>query len=376
VIGELTIGLLFVLVLVLAAEFVNGWTDAPNAIATVVSTRVLSPTKAILMAAVFNFLGAMSGTAVAATIGKEIVRPEAINLVTVAAAMIAIVIWSTLAWRYGLPTSESHALVSGLAGASLATAGTGALLWEGWQKVLIGIGFSTFLGFGLGGLVVIAISWLFRRARPGRVESLFGRLQVLSAAFMAFSHGSNDGQKFVGAFTLALVVGGVLPAFEVSWKVILLCSVVMAIGTSVGGWRIIRTLGVRLVKLKPHQGFAAETGAATAIEIASQLGIPLSTTHTISTSIMGVGSVKRLSAVRWGVVREIVAAWILTFPVCGAIAWLAATTIKAVLSEDFGSVPAADLALYGKVLTVAVAGAIAISLWWYLRRKNRRPNYS
>jgi len=190
VIGELTIGLLFVLVLVLAAEFVNGWTDAPNAIATVISTRVLNPTKAILMAAVFNFLGAMSGTAVAATIGKEIVRPEAINLVTVAAAMIAIVIWSTLAWRYGLRTSESHALVSGLAGASLATAGTGALLWEGWQKVLIGIGFSTFLGFGLGGLVVIAISWLFRRARPGRVESLFGRLQVLSADFMAFSHGS------------------------------------------------------------------------------------------------------------------------------------------------------------------------------------------
>ena len=325
--GEYTIGLLIVLALVLAAEFINGWTDAPNAIATVVSTRVLRPTTAVLMAAVLNFLGAMSGTAVAATIGKGIVQAEAINLVTVGAAMVAIILWSVLAWHFGLPTSESHALVSGLAGAALATADSSVLLWEGWQKVLIGIGFSTFLGFGLGGLLIVAISWLFRRTDPGRVQRVFGRLQILSAALMAFGHGSNDGQKFIGAFTLALVLGGVLPTFEISWPVILLCSVVMGIGTSIGGWRIMRTMGMRLTKLKPHQGFAAETGAAVAIGLASQFGIPLSTTHTISTSIMGVGSARRFSAVRWGLVQEIVAAWVLTFPVCGAIAWLAATIL-------------------------------------------------
>ena len=322
--GEYTIGLLIVLALVLAAEFVNGWTDAPNAIATVVSTRVLSPGRAVLMAAVLNFFGAMSGTAVAATIGKGIVLPEAISLVTVGAAMIAIIFWSTLAWRYGLPTSESHALISSLAGASLATAGFEALLWDGWQKILLGLLISTFLGFGLGGLLIVAISWCFRRASPRRVQKLFGHLQILSAAFMAFGHGSNDGQKFIGVFTLALVLGGVLPAFEISWSVILLCSVVMGIGTSTGGWRIMRTMGMRIVKLKPHQGFAAETGAATAIALASQLGIPLSTTHTISTSIMGVGSARRLSAVRWGVVGELIAAWVLTFPVCAIVAWLAA----------------------------------------------------
>jgi PiT family inorganic phosphate transporter len=166
--------------------------------------------------------------------------------------------------------------------------------------------------------------WIFRRSNPGTVQSVFGKLQIFSAAFMAFGHGSNDGQKFIGAFTLALVLGGVLPEFHVSIWVILLCSVIMAIGTSVGGWRIIHTMGTRMVKLRPYQGFAAETGAATAIEIASRLGIPLSTTHTINTSIMGVGSARRLSAVRWGVVREIAIAWILTFPVCGAIAWLTA----------------------------------------------------
>ena len=325
--GEYTIGLLIVLALVLAAEFINGWTDAPNAIATVVSTRVLRPTTAVLMAAVLNFLGAMSGTAVAATIGKGIVQAEAINLVTVGAAMVAIILWSVLAWHFGLPTSESHALVSGLAGAALATADSSVLLWEGWQKVLIGIGFSTFLGFGLGGLLIVAISWLFRRTDPGRVQRVFGRLQILSAALMAFGHGSNDGQKFIGAFTLALVLGGVLPTFEISWPVILLCSVVMGIGTSIGGWRIMRTMGMRLTKLKPHQGFAAETGAAVAIGLASQFGIPLSTTHTISTSIMGVGSARRFSAVRWGLAQEIVAAWVLTFPVCGAIAWLTATIL-------------------------------------------------
>lgn len=327
-IGEFSTGLVVVLGLVLCAEFVNGWTDSPNAIATVVSTRVLKPRTAVLMATLLNMAGAMSGTSVALTIGKEIVKPEAINLVTVAAAMVGIVFWSTLAWLYGLPTSESHALVAGLAGAGFATAGPNVLLWVGWQKVLIGLVFSTVLGFGGGLLIITAIHWTFRNFTPGRVQKIFGKLQIFSAAFMAFSHGSNDGQKFIGTFTLALVLGGVLPEFRVSWIVIILCSLIMGIGTSIGGWRIIRTMGMRMVKLEPHQGFAAETGAATAIELASRLGIPLSTTHTISTAIMGVGASKRLSAVRWGVVREVVAAWILTFPVCGGIAWLIATILQ------------------------------------------------
>lgn len=321
--------LLPVLLLILAAEFVNGWTDAPNAIATIVSTRVLSPYQAVLMATFLNALGAMSGTAVAATIGKGIVDPAIINTTTVAAAMVAIVIWSSLAYYMGgIPTSESHALVAGLAGAGLATAGPSVLLWEGWRKVLIGLLFSTFLGF-LGGLgIMLLLSRIFYQSRPGTVRLLFGRLQIVSAAFMAFSHGSNDGQKFIGAFTLALVLGGVLPEFHVHFWVIILCATVMGIGTALGGWEIIRTMGIRLTKLEPIHGFAAETSAAIVIEGASRLGIPLSTTHTIGTSIMGVGSTRRFSAVRWGIVGEIITAWILTFPVCGLIAYLVAQIIS------------------------------------------------
>ncbi|MBI4280413.1 MAG: inorganic phosphate transporter, partial [Armatimonadetes bacterium] len=255
-------GLIPVLLLVLAAEFVNGWTDAPNAIATVVSTRVLAPSVAVVMATVLNVLGAMAGTAVAATIGKGIVRPEAINIATIAAAMIAIVVWSTMAWFHGLPTSESHALVAALAGAGIAGAGPGVLLWDGWSKVIIGLGFSTVLGFAGGFALMVGVSWGFRRVPLGAARRLFGRLQVLSAAFMAFSHGNNDGQKFIGVFTLALVLGGVLPEFRIPLWVILLCAGTMGIGTAVGGWRIVRTMGLRLTKLEPVHGFAAETGAA------------------------------------------------------------------------------------------------------------------
>jgi len=310
-----------ILVLVLAAEFVNGWTDAPNAIATVVSTRVLTPYRALAMATVLNILGTMSGTAVAATIATGIVRPEVITIGTVGSAMVAIILWSTLAWYFGLPTSESHALVSGLAGAGIAVAGPSVLLWPGWKKVLIGLGFSTLLGFGLALALMLAIYRLFAESPPGLVRRVFGRLQILSAAFMAFSHGSNDGQKFIGVFTLALLLGGVLPEFRVPLWVILLCGITMGIGTALGGWRIVKTMGLQLTKLEPVNGFAAETSAALAIELASRLGIPLSTTHTINTAIMGVGSIRRLSAVRWGVGMRIVTAWILTFPVCGFIAW-------------------------------------------------------
>jgi PiT family inorganic phosphate transporter len=322
--GEMNPAILGVLLLVLAAEFVNGWTDAPNAIATVVSTRVLRPYTAVLMATLLNIAGAFSGVAVASVIGKGFVDPEKIKdpgtgLPMIAGAMVGIVVWSTLAWWRGLPTSESHGLVAGLTGAGLATAGTGALLWEGWQKVLIGLVFSTFLGFGVGLLMMTAIYRFFFRARPHTVKRLFGKLQVLSAAFMAYSHGSNDGQKFIGVFALTLYLGGLLPEFRIPGWVIWVCALMMGAGTAVGGWRIVRTMGLRLTKLEPVHGFCAETAAALTIETASQIGIPLSTTHTINTAIMGVGATRRLSAVRWGVGREIVTAWILTFPASALI---------------------------------------------------------
>ncbi|MEE9144300.1 MAG: inorganic phosphate transporter, partial [Candidatus Binatia bacterium] len=227
-----------------------------------------------------------------------------------------------------IPTSESHALVAGLAGAGLATAGPSVIVWAGWRKVLIGLFFSTFLGF-LGGLGIMVLLYrFFYRSRPGFIRGLFGRLQILSAAFMAFSHGSNDGQKFIGVFSLALVLGGLLPEFQVPLWVILLCATTMGIGTAVGGWRIIRTMGIRLTKLEPIHGFSAETSAAVVIEMASRLGIPLSTTHTIGTSIMGVGSIRRFSAVRWGLAGEIIMAWVLTFPICGLIAYLVTLLIN------------------------------------------------
>jgi PiT family inorganic phosphate transporter len=325
----MTIGLLLVLLLVLGAEFANGLTDAANAIATVVGTRVLTPARAVSMAAVLNMAGVIvTGTAVAATVGKGIVKPEAITLQTVAAAMLTIVVWTLAAWFFGIPTSETHELVAGLTGAGLATAGPSALLWEGWQKVLIGLGVSTLVGFGLAFLIMVAIYWLFRNVRRYRASRLFGRLQVLSAAFMAFSHGSNDGQKFMGVFALALLLGGVHDTFYVPLWVMLLCGSVMALGTATGGWRIIRTMGSKISRLEPVHGFAAETAASVAILASSRFGIPLSTTHTIGTAIMGVGATRRLSAVNWNVSRQIVATWVVTFPACLLLGYLFALLVR------------------------------------------------
>lgn len=319
---EISFTLIVVLLLILAAEFVNGWNDAANAIATVVSTRVLSPIVAVGMACLFNILGALSGTAVAATIGKGIINPEIVNLSTVAAGVLSVVVWGGFASWIGLPISISHSLVGGLAGAALGTAGIDALQGAGFKKVFLGVGFSTFLGF-LGGLILMVLIYrLFAAFLPGTIRRVFGKLQLLSAAFMAFSHGSNDGQKFIGVFSLALLLGGVHSEFHVPVWVILLCAVTMGAGTSIGGMRVIKTMGLGLTKLEPVHGFAAETGAALTIEVASRLGIPLSTTHTIATSIMGVGATKRFSAVRWGVTRDIVTAWFLTFPLCAIIGWL------------------------------------------------------
>jgi PiT family inorganic phosphate transporter len=317
----------FVLCLILAAEFVNGWTDAPNAIATVVATKALKPKTAVTLAMVGNIVGAFYGRAVAKTIGTEIVHPEAINLVTLGAALIGIVVWATAASRFGIPTSESHALLAGLAGAGIATAGPAALLLSGWKKVFLGLVISVLFG-AVGGFGVVWVLKLISRDWPqGKTNRVFNLLQIIAAGGMALSHGSNDGQKFIGLFTLTLVLSGFLPAFQVQPWVVLLCSVVMGAGTSVGGWRIIEKVGTKMVKLEPDQGLAAQTAAAASILFASSLGVPLSTTHTISTAIMGAGLTRGLSAVNWRVARELVLAWVFTFPVCGLIGYMTAWVI-------------------------------------------------
>lgn len=309
------------LLLILGAELVNGWTDAPNAIATIVATRVLSLKKAIAIATVMNVLGVMSGTAVAATIGKGIVESRGINLTTISAAMCALIIWSTIAWKFGLPTSESHALVAALSGAGLATAGPEVLLWDGWQKVIVGLFFSTFLGLTGAYLLTRAIRVLFASFPPSTTQKFFGVLQILSASLMGFSHGSNDGQKFIGVFALALVLGGVTKEFLIPLEVILLCAIAMGIGTSLGGWRIIRTMGIRMARIETYQGFAAESAAAGTILFASRLGIPISTTHTIGTSIMGAGAGHRISLLKLNVIKQVALAWILTFPISASLAF-------------------------------------------------------
>jgi PiT family inorganic phosphate transporter len=284
------------------------------------------------MAAVLNIVGTVvTGTAVAYTIGTGIVKPDLIGLPVLLAATLTVVIWSTATWRYGIPTSESHELVAGLAGAGLAVAGPSVLLWAGWQKVLIGLGFSTILGFSLGMIVMTSLYWILRRTSPSSIRGAFSRLQILSAAFMAFSHGSNDGQKFMGIFARALVLGGVMAQFAVPVWIMLLCGGVMGIGTAFGGWRIIRTVGFKITKLEPVNGFAAESSGAIAILLASRFGIPLSTTHCIGMAIMGVGATRRFSAVRWGVARNIVLTWIITFPACAALGWIVASLLKIAL---------------------------------------------
>jgi inorganic phosphate transporter, PiT family len=316
----MSLELLAVLLLILAAECVNGWTDAPNAIATVVGTRALSPRGALALAAVFNLLGVLSGTAVAATIGKDIIDPRAVTLTTVGGAMVGIVVWSSIA-ALGDPDQREPCARSGLGRSGPGVGGPLRPRLDGGAEGLDRPNVFQPLGVRRGGSVMLAIYWLCRRAIPGKVQRVFRWLQIASAAFMAFSHGSNDGQKFMGALTLALVLAGVLPTFVIPLWVVGLCALVMALGTSIGGWRIMRTLGMRLTNLKTHQGFAAEPAAAGTITVASALGIPLSTTHTIATAIMGVGAVHGVRAVRWGLTQELVMAWVLTFPICAALSW-------------------------------------------------------
>jgi len=312
-----------VLVIAYLFEFANGWTDAPNSIATVVSTRVLRPMTAVLMAAVLNLLGALSGTAVAKTIATGIVTTELINLETIAAAVLGATLWALGAQYFGLPSSESHALVAGLLGAGYAAGGVQALEWEGTRKALIGLVTSPVGGFFIGLGIMVSIFWLFAKAKPTFVRRFFGKAQIGSAAFMAYSHGLNDAQKTMGIIALAVLLdesertgAPVPPEFEIANWIIVSAAIVMGLGTSVGGWRVIRTMGLRLTKLEPVHGFAAETGAAAVITGAGFLGIPVSTTHAIGSAIMGVGATERLSAVRWGVAGQVVLAWIFTWPSC------------------------------------------------------------
>jgi len=313
--------LLCVIVLAVIFDFINGFHDTATAIATSVSTRVLSPKAAVSMATVLNMVGALTGTAVAKTVGSGIVEASCITQVTIISALIAAIIWDIITWYYGLPTSSSHAILSSIVGAGIATAGTNVIIQKGVYKVLMGLIFSPLIGFILGFFLMLFLVWLFRRSTPTLVGNLFGRLQIVSAAYMAFSHGSNDAQKTMGIITMALVSYYNLPEFHVPLWVIIVCATAMALGTAVGGWRIMKTLGMRLFNLRPIHGFAAQTSAATIIEIASRIGLPLSTTHVISSAIMGVGASKRLSAVKWGIGGNIIIAWILTLPACTLLAW-------------------------------------------------------
>ena len=313
--------LIAVILIALAFDFANGFNDAANAIATVVSTRVMSPLVAVTMAGVMNFLGALSGTAVAKAVGKGVVDPDSVTLVVVAGGVAAAAAWVFLASRMGLPVSGSHSLIAGVAGAGIAHGGTGVLVGSGIMKIVLGLAFSPLLGLTGGFAIMLTIYWVFRHVSPAMVTSVFSKLQIGTAAAMAFSHGSNDAQKTMGIITLALFVSRAynLETFEIPFWVILLSASVMALGTYFGGSRVIRTLGVRIITMRPVHGFAAESAAAAVIEVATRIGIPVSTTHVITSTILGMGSTRRISAVRWGVAKGIVYAWVLTFPICGVL---------------------------------------------------------
>ncbi len=334
---------LLVVLAAIAFEYINGFHDAANAIATVVSTKVLTPRQAIALAAFFNLTGALMGTAVATTIGKGMVDPKVITMPTIFCALLGAILWNLLTWWLGLPSSSSHALIGGLCGAALATAGNdwSVLKWQTglMPKVVIPMITSPILGFLIGGLLMFLLLVSLQSFTPHLVQKVFGKLQLVSAAWMAHSHGTNDAQKTMGIIALALFTGSqsgafnglphffdflITPEFKVAKWVVFLCAATMAAGTAAGGWRIIRTLGHKMVKLQPVHGFAAETTAAVIIQVASSHGIPLSTTHVISTSIMGVGAVKRFSGVKWGVVERIVWAWVLTLPATAAVSYLLA----------------------------------------------------
>lgn len=315
--------LVAVVILALAFDYVNGFHDAANAIATVVSTRALTPRQAVLLAAALNFAGAFMFEGVAKTIAKGLVDPEAVNHQSlILCALFGAIVWNLLTWWWGLPSSSSHALVGGLVGVALARAGMDGVLWEGVISHVVIPGLvSPLIGLVLGMAVMIALFWTLRKARPS-INVHFKRLQVVSASLMAFAHGTNDAQKVMGIITLALVTAGLQEGYEVQPWVKFACATMIALGTSAGGWRIIKTIGVKVVKLQPVHGFAAETTASAVLMTTAAMGMPISTTHVITAAIMGVGATKRLSAVRWGVAGSILWAWAFTIPAAAIMAGL------------------------------------------------------
>ncbi|MGH9410495.1 MAG: inorganic phosphate transporter [Vicinamibacterales bacterium] len=313
-------------------DFLNGFHDAANSIATVVSTRVLSPGKAVVWAAFFNFVAAfVFGTAVAKTIGAGMVDLRVVTFSVIFAALIGAIVWDLITWYYGLPTSSSHALIGGYGGAAVAKAGFGAILPAGWTKTLIFIVLAPLLGMVLGFVIMVAMLWIFRSFSPARVDRWFRRLQLLSAAAYSLGHGGNDAQKTMGIVAGLLFTAGYIDTFRIDWWVILIANAAIALGTLSGGWRIIHTMGSRITKLQPVGGFAAETAGSISLFTATALGVPVSTTHTITGAIIGVGSIRRLSAVRWGVAGQIVWAWILTIPAAGVVSaityWIVARLV-------------------------------------------------
>ena len=307
--------LLAVVALTLTFEFSNGWHDAANSIATVVSTRVLTPFRAVLWAAFWNFVAAfIFGTAVAKTIGKGLVHIEMVDEKVLLAGLLGAIAWNLITLVLGLPSSSSHALMGGYGGAAVAKAGFGALVLSGWTAPVLFIFFSPIIGMVVGIAISAVTSWVVRKQRPLKVDRWFRRLQLLSAAAYSLGHGTNDAQKGMGIITTALVAGGLLTSYEVPYWVIICCHLAMGGGTMAGGWRIIRTMGQRITKLTPFGGFAAETAGAITLMSTAHFGIPVSTTHTITGAIVGVGASRRLTAVRWGITRRIVFAWIATIP--------------------------------------------------------------
>ena len=329
---------LLILIIALAIGFgvVNGFNDAANSVAASIGCRALSPRNAIILAACSNFVGAATGTAVARTIGKGILVPEAISYLTVIAGLAAVIIWGSIATYYGVPVSITHGFVAGLAAAGAAVAGTGAVIWGVMQRILASVAIAPALGFVGGFGLMVLLFWVFRRSAPDRMRVIFSRLQWLTTAFLAYSHGKDDGQMSIGIITMALVVytgqANLWDRLSIlnpdTWWIVAVSAAAISSGIAIGGWRVIRTVGMRVTALEPIHGFTANVSAAAVIEGASHFGIPVSTTHCVSTAVMGVGATKRLSAVRWGVARRIVLAWVLTFPICGGLGYLFARLLR------------------------------------------------
>ena len=328
--------LVLIIALGLAFDFVNGFHDTANAIATSVATRVLTPGQAVSMAAVLNVVGALSGTAVASTVGRGIVPPEVATQQLVIAALISAITWNLFTWYVAVPSSSSHALIFSIVGAGLASGGVDAIEFSGIAKTLQGLVFSPVFGFLAALLLLMILLWIVARSRPSKVNRVFGRLQILSAAYMAFSHGSNDAQKTMGVLTMALAsyYGWSGSQWHVPLWVILAAAGAMGLGTAMGGWRIVKTMGFSVVELRTIDGFAAETAAATVIEVARRLGIPVSTTQVISSAILGVGATRSLSAVRWGIAGRIVSAWVITLPACIALAWVVYSILRLITGHN------------------------------------------